>query len=64
MPLLLGVTLLCTRGLLGGLLLLLVLLSLGSGRLGQRLLKDLQDLFIFNLLFGLELGQIRCRGSC
>lgn len=56
MPLLLGIAFLCTRGLLGGLLLLLVLLSLGSGRLGQRLFENLQDLFIFDLLFSLELG--------
>lgn len=64
---LLGITFLfflSTRSLLGGLLLLLVLVSLGSSRLGQRLLEDLQDLFIYNLLFGLELGQIRRRGSC
>lgn len=64
MPSLLGIAFLRARSLLSGLLLLLVLLSLGSGGLGQRLLENLQDLFIFDLLFGLELGQIRCSGSC
>lgn len=44
----------CGFGLLGGLLLLLLVLGLGACGLCQRLLENLQDLFICNLLVGLE----------
>ena len=52
-------------GLLGGLPLLLVLLvALGAGRFGQRLLEDLEDFFILDLLVRLDLGQVdRLRSS-
>lgn len=50
-------------GLLGRLLLLLVLLVLGSSRSGQRALKNLEDLLVFNLLVRLEFGQVQ-RGCC
>jgi hypothetical protein len=47
-------------GLLGGGLLLLVLVL---RLLGKRLLKDLENLLVGDLLVGLELGKIRSRGS-
>lgn len=50
-------------GLLGWLLLLLLVLVLGLGLFGQGLFQDLQDFFIRNLLIGLDLAQIQCRGS-
>ena len=47
-------------GLLGGALLLVLVLVLRL--LGKRLLKDLKNLLIGDLLVGLELGKIRGRG--
>lgn len=44
-------------------LLLLVLVLLVAGRAGQRLLEDLQDLFILDLLVGLELIEVGGTGS-
>lgn len=53
---------LCLGGLslLGGALLLLVLVL---GLLSKRLLKNLQDLLVGDLLVGLELGKVRSRRS-
>lgn len=52
---------LCLGGLSlgGGLLLLVLVLRL----LGKRLLKDLKDLLVGDLLVGLELGKVRSRRS-
>lgn len=53
---------LCLGGLslLSGALLLLVLVL---GLLGKRLLKNLQNLLVGDLLVGLELGEVRSRRS-
>ena len=48
-------------GLLGGALLLVLVLVLRL--LGKRLLKDLKNLLIGDLLVGLELGKVRSRRS-
>jgi len=47
----------------GGLLLLVVLALLVAGRAGQRLLEDLENLLILDLLVGLELGEIDSAGG-
>lgn len=49
--------------LLGSGLLLVVLVLLGAGGLGQRTLKDLKDLLVLDLLVRLELGEIGSGGS-
>jgi hypothetical protein len=48
--------------LVGGSLLLLVLVLLVASRAGQRLLQDLEDLLILDLLVRLELCQIDSLG--
>lgn len=49
--------------LLGGGLLLVALALLVTGRAGEGLLKDLEDLLVLDLLVGLVLGEIELGGG-